>query len=305
VIARQVREGLTALLGDRVQFNVAMARHTSLRVGGPADAVATPESPTELAQMLVLCTAHRISHTLLGGGFNTLVLDAGVDGVVIRTNRLRRLEARPDATLLAEAGVSHARVTRFCSEQGLTGLEFAAGIPGTVGGWLAMNAGVPERETKDAVREVEVLSPTGAKRRRFSVNELCFAYRGLRGLAHGSVVLSAVFELTAVSPERVRNEIERVLARRRDTQPLDVPSCGSVFKNPRGDHAGRLIELAGLKGEACGGAEISSIHANFIVNKGIAKASDVLALMHRAQARVRAQTGIVLEPEVRILGRPT
>jgi UDP-N-acetylmuramate dehydrogenase len=166
-----------------------------------------------------------------------------------------------------------------------------------------MNAGVPERETKDAVREVEVLSPTGTKRCRLPRARLRFVYRGLRGLAPGSVLVSCLFSVTPVPPQRVRDEVERLLARRRAMQPLDVPSCGSVFKNPPGDHAGRLIELAGLKGERLGGAEISSVHANFIVNQGSATASDVLGLMRRVQQRVHASTGIVLRPEVRILGR--
>jgi UDP-N-acetylmuramate dehydrogenase len=286
-----------------VRFDVSMSRFTSLRVGGPADAVATPESPAELERLLSLCAMHHIPHTILGGGFNTLVLDGGIEGVVLQTNRLRRLEPRPDRTVLSEAGVSHAQITRLCCERGLAGLEFGAGIPGTVGGWLTMNAGVPERETKDAVREVEVLSPTGAKRRRLPRERLRFAYRGLRGLAPGSVLVSCLFSVTPMPPQRVRDEVERLLARRRTMQPLDVPSCGSVFKNPRGDHAGRLIELAGLKGERRGGAEISSVHANFIVNQGSATASDVLGLIRRVQQQVHALTGIALEPEVRILGR--
>lgn len=303
MIPRPARRALEEALGDRVRFGVPLARHTAFRVGGPADALATPETRDELARLLGVCAAHRLPRVVLGNGFNTLVRDGGLDGVAIRLPRLRRLEARPDATLRAEAGVSHARVVRLAVERGLGGLEFAAGIPGTVGGWIAMNAGVPGHEMRDVLVEAEVLSPTGARRRALGVEALRPVYRGLRGLAPGSVIVSALFRLRRVPPERVRAEIERVLARRRVTQPLDLPSFGSVFKNPPGDHAGRLIELAGLKGARVGAAQISSIHANFIVNHGGASAHDVLALMQRAIAMVREQTGIQLEPEVRIVGR--
>jgi UDP-N-acetylmuramate dehydrogenase len=205
----------------------------------------------------------------------------------------------------AEAGVSHARVTRFCVERGLAGLEFGAGIPGTVGGWTAMNAGIGQRELKDAVLEIEVMSPTGSFIRHLSRETLRFTYRALRGLAPGSVILSTLLGVTPSTAEAVRAVIEPQLERRAVTQPLDVPSCGSVFKNPPGDFAGRLIEAAGLKGLRVGGAEISTLHANFIVNRGGAKAADVLALIERTRAAVREVSGITLEPEVRIVGRKT
>ncbi len=297
------RRALEDLLGDAVQFDVPLSRFTSLRVGGPADALVSPASREQLQTLLRACAAARLPVCILGGGFNTLVHDEGVEGVVVRLNRLRRLEERPGGGVRAEAGVSHSQIVRFTLERGLAGLEFGAGIPGTIGGWVAMNAGVPERETRDALHEVEVTSPTGRHWRRLPRGALAFRYRALRGLAPGSVVVSALFAVRPGSRERIRAEIDRTLARRRDTQPLDVPSCGSVFKNPPGDHAGRLIELAGLKGERAGGAQISSVHANFIVNRGAATAADVLTLIRRAQAAVREKTGIRLEPEVHIVGR--
>jgi UDP-N-acetylmuramate dehydrogenase len=305
VIPETARAELQELLGERVRFDAPLARHTSLRVGGPADALAAPRDRSELARLLELCARHRLAHVVLGHGFNTLVLDGGVEAVVIQLARFRRIEARPGPALFAEAGVSHRQLVNFCVEHGLAGLEFGAGIPGTLGGWLAMNAGIPEREIGDAVREIEVTSPTGEKTRRLAREELEFRYRALRGLAPGSLIVSALLGVTAAEPRQVRSEVARLLAKRAASQPLDVPSCGSVFKNPPGDYAGRLIEAAGLKGLRVGDAEISPVHANFIANLGRARAADVLALVERARERVAREFGIELEPEVRILGRPS
>jgi len=303
VIGASAREALVAALGEDVAFDVPMARYTSLRVGGPADAVATPADRQALARLLRVCAAHRLPHRVLGRGFNLIVRDEGVDGVMIRLARFRRIEERPGGGLRVEAGVSHATLTRFCRERGLAGLEFGAGIPGSLGGWIAMNAGIGDRESKDVVREIEVVSPTGAQRRHLGRERLRFRYRGLRGLAPGSVVVAALLRVEPDAPEAVAAEVERLLARRAATQPLDVPSCGSVFKNPPRRFAGQLIEAAGLKGQRVGAAEISALHANFIVNRGGATASDVLALIGQARAKVRCRTGILLEPEVRVWGR--
>jgi UDP-N-acetylmuramate dehydrogenase len=303
VIARAARAEIEEALGDRVRFEAPLSRFTSLRVGGPADVLATPESRADLARLLAICARHRLPHLVLGAGFNTLALDAGVEGVVIQLGRLRSLEERPGGMLRAEAGVSHNQLLKLCIRQGFSGLEFGAGIPGTIGGWVAMNAGIPSREVQHVVREIEVMAPTGAGIRHLERRALRFVYRGLRGLAPGSVILSALFAVSFSTPALVKAEVDRLLARRAQTQPLDVPSCGSVFKNPPGDHAGRLIELVGLKGHRLGGAQISPLHANFIANLGGATAADVLALMHEAQVRVLAQTGRRLVPEVRVIGR--
>jgi UDP-N-acetylmuramate dehydrogenase len=303
VIPRAARAELEEALGDGVRFEVPLARFTSLRVGGPADALAAPADRAELARLLGICARHRLPHLVLGAGFNTLALDAGVEGVVLQLGRLRRLEERPGGMLRAEAGVTHNQLTKLCIRGGFSGLEFGAGIPGTIGGWVAMNAGIPLREVQHVVREVEVMTPSGTGIRHLGRDSLRFVYRALRGLAPGSVILSALFAVSLSTPARVKAEVDRLLARRGATQPLDVPSCGSVFKNPPGDHAGRLIEAVGLKGLRVGGAQISTLHANFIVNLGGATAADVLALMREAQARVLAQTGRRLEPEVRVIGR--
>lgn len=303
MIPDAVRSELSAALGRSIEFDVAAARLTSLRVGGIADALATPPDRRALASLLRLCAKHRLPRRVIGRGFNTIVRDEGVDGVLIQLAKLKRLEERPAKLLRVEAGVSHATLTRFCRERGLAGLEFGVGIPGTIGGWIAMNAGIGTRELKDVVREVEVMSPAGRFVRSFTRDALCFRYRALVGLAEGSVVISALLAIEISDRRRVEEASARLLARRRATQPVDQPSCGSVFKNPRGHSAGQLIEAAGLKGETRGGAMISPLHANFIVNLGGATASDVLSLIGHARALVRLKTGIQLEPEVKIWGR--
>lgn len=301
LIGAKAQASLADLLGPRVGFGVSVARHTSLGVGGPADALATPHSAAEVEALVALCAAHELPLHVLGGGFNTLLLDGGLPGVVLRTQKLRGLEVDRDHVVRAEAGVSHSQITRLCLDRGLAGLEFAAGIPGSVGGWVAMNAGIPDREIGACVVDVEVATQAG--RQTLGRADLEFVYRGVRGLPPGCVVVAARFQLTPAPREAVRTAVDRHLAHRRTTQPIDQPSCGSVFKNPPGERAGQLIELAGLKGLAHGGAQISSVHANFIVNTGGARAADVVALIERARQEVRTRRGIELEPEVKIVGR--
>jgi len=303
VIAATARQALVRALGDAVEFDAPMTRHTSLRIGGPADALASPSSRDDLATLLALCEQLEIPSLVIGAGFNLLVSDAGIDGVVIRLNRFRRLEERPDPAVFAEAGVTHASLTRFCVERGLSGLEFGAGIPGVVGGWVTMNAGIGTREVVDVVREVEVIGPGRQGSRSLGMDALDFSYRSFRSLEPGAVIVSALFEVRRADPADVRSEVDRLLAARAQTQPLNIPSCGSVFKNPEGDFAGRLIEAAGLKGEREGGAQISSLHANFIANTGGATAADVQRLIERAREAVEKTSGVRLEPEVRIVGR--
>jgi UDP-N-acetylmuramate dehydrogenase len=266
------------------------------------DALATPETREETARTLEICAAHQTPHYVIGAGFNTLAVDDRLEGVALQLGKLRRLEERPDCSLRVEAGVSHSQLMNFCIERGLAGLEFGCGIPGTIGGWLAMNAGIPGREVKDVVQEIEVISPTGREVTRLPRAELRFTYRALRGLAPGSVIVSALLRVNLSDTDSVRAEVDRLLAARSNSQPLNVPSCGSVFKNPPGDFAGRLIEAAGLKGRRLGGAEISPVHANFIANRGGATAADVLALIQEAQAAVWRTAGVRLVPEVRVIG---
>lgn len=270
-------------------------------MGGPADAFARIESRDELARVALWCRARGVPLLVLGGGFNLLVRDGGVRGVVARLAGLRDVALGPDGSLRAEAGASHSAVTRFAADHGRAGLEFAIGIPGTVGGWIAMNAGTREREMKDVVTSVELFDPAPGVIVTRARAELVFRYRHTE-LPHGAIVLGASFATTADSPDAIRERHKSLMARRRATQPVDQPSCGSTFVNPPGDFAGRLIEAAGLKGAAVGGAMISPLHANFIVTRPGARAADVLALIGRARDTVRAKTGVSLETEVRIVG---
>lgn len=303
MIAPASRQALEALLGERVEFGAPLSRHTALRIGGPADALARPADRADLLALLRLCADHGLPHHVLGGGFNTLVRDGGADGVVIHLGRFRRVDFEPPSALRAEAGVSHATLTRTCIERGLSGIEFGAGIPGSVGGWTAMNAGIGSRDLGDALIEADVASGDGARIETLSRDALDPRYRALGGLAPGAIIVSTLLRVTPSDPASVRAEVDRLRDQRARTQPLDLPSCGSVFKNPPGDFAGRLIEAAGLKGARVGGAEISTLHANFIVNREGARAADVLALIERARKTVQERFGVELEPEVRIVGR--
>ena len=292
---------LRTRFGGRVVFGEPLAKYTSLRVGGPADALVRVEDRDELRDLWDLCRSHAVPLCVLGGGFNTLVRDGGLRGVVVRLQGLRRIETAAGGGLFAEAGVTHSTVSRFCADHGLAGLEFSVGIPGSVGGWLVMNAGIPDREMKDLVRSIDVLDPASGRIETRERARLHFSYRTLE-LAPGSVLLAAHFETHAGDPEQIQAKMRRYMLARRDTQPIDQLSCGSVFKNPEGDYAGRLIEAAGLKGAPEGQAEISPLHANFIVNRGGASASDVLRLIDRARDAVHAEFQISLETEVRVTG---
>lgn len=304
MIEASARHALEARLGDRVEFDVPLARHTSLRIGGPADAVVTPADRAELRAVLEICTDHALPTMVFGAGFNLLVREGGIRGVVLRLKKLRRIDRVGAALISVEAGASHATITRYCVEQALTGLEFAAGIPGTLGGWLAMNAGIGVREMKDVVFDIDVLDRTGKHELQVARHQLDFRYRALRGLDPGSIIVAARLRVEESEQAKVQSEIDRLLAHRQASQPIDIPSCGSVFRNPPGHFAGQLIEAAGLKGAREGAAEISSVHANFIVNHGGATASDVLGLIERARAQVATDTGIQLETEVKLLGTP-
>lgn len=294
-------QALSRVAPGAVVFDEPMARHTSLRVGGPADALVRPGSREQAGELLRLCARREIPVYVLGNGFNTLVRDEGIRGVVLQLRNLRGLRAEESGRIIAEAGVTHSSLSRLGSSDGISGLEFAAGIPGTVGGWLRMNAGIPGREMRDVVEMIEILDPSGEKVVELRTPELEWSYRAL-AIPDGAVVLSAVFATQRGDPAEIRARMREQLENRQGSQPLDEASCGSVFKNPEGDHAGRLIEAAGLKGATSGGAQISTLHANFMVNLGGAVATDFLALIERARSEVQRQFGVELEPEVRIYG---
>ena len=281
-----------------------MARHVSWRAGGNASQVYQPADTADLQFFLTTLPAGEPVY-FVGLGSNLLVRDGGLKGTVILTHwALRGLRLEPGGTeIYAEAGLPGPRVARFAAMHGLTGAEFLAGIPGTVGGALAMNAGCYGRETWDIVQRVHTVGRNGEVRARLP-SEYRIAYRDVRHKEDSEEwFLSATFRLVPGDGAASRERIKELLARRIATQPLGEPNAGSVFRNPRGDFAARLIEACGLKGRAIGGAVISTKHANFIVNRGYARAADIEALIDCAQAAVREKFGIELEREVRIIGK--
>ncbi len=290
--------------GQRIRFDCPMDRYTTFRIGGKAEALFFAERRDELQGMVAWLRQEGISYIVVGRGSNLLVRDEGFEGLVILLcGELAAVEKDRDDenAVLAGGGLGIAELLRFCRGQGLAGLEFLAGIPGTVGGAVAMNAGAWGREIEGVVLDVEMLTPQAD----FTVpdrSKLTFRYRGL-SIPEGSIIVRAGFGLRPESPETIARRLADYLTRRKKKQPLDVPSAGSVFKNPPGAYAARLIEEAGLKGQRIGGAMISPQHANFIVNTGRATAEDVLALIELARVRVQQDAGALLELELKVVGR--
>jgi UDP-N-acetylmuramate dehydrogenase len=284
----------------RIRRNEPMSRHTSWHVGGPAEVYFTPSDRADLASFLRSLPPEVPVHWV-GLGSNLLVRDGGIAGVVISTHgTLDRLERAGADTVYAEAGVACARIARQCIKWGLGPAEFFAGIPGTLGGALAMNAGAFGGETWRHVTKVETIDREGREHRR-EASEYRVSYRHVEAPAPQEWFLAATLRFEERAPEH-RGEIDALLERRKATQPIGEWSCGSVFTNPPGDHAARLIEAAGLKGLTIGGASVSLKHANFIVNSGSATAADLERLIRRVQEDVLRTHGVRLHPEVRIVG---
>ncbi|GEJ56769.1 UDP-N-acetylmuramate dehydrogenase [Anaeromyxobacter diazotrophicus] len=276
-----------------------LAPRTAVRVGGPADLLVRPADPDDLAAVLRAAAGVGVPVLALGGGANLLVADAGVRGLVVKLPPGFGEERSDGARLVLSAGAPSSRLTARAGKLGLVGCEFAAAIPGTLGGLVAMNAGTRAGEMKDVVRRVELATADGAG--WVEAAALGFAYRTCR-LPPGAVVTRVEVELAPGDVAASRAAMDADVARRRATQPLDRPTFGSTFRNPPGDYAGRLMEAVGLKGHRAGGAAWSEVHANFIVNLGGATARDVLALIRLARGRVRDRFGVELEPEVRLAG---
>lgn len=287
----------------KVTRDEPMSRHTSFRIGGPARRMAFPQTREQLVLLLGAAEECGARPLVIGNGTNLLTPDKGLDRLVIDTSEgLSRVEAGSEPhTILAEAGASLARLADFACKQGLTGLEFAHGIPGTVGGGVCMNAGAYDGEMKQVIRGVSVLFPEeGIK--FLSAKEMDFGYRHSLLSDHpGAVVMYAVFGLTPGDPAAIREKMRDLMARRKASQPLEWPSAGSTFKRPTGYFAGTLIDQCGLKGLTVGGAQVSEKHAGFVINRGGATCADVTALIAQVQEQVFAKAGVRLEPEVRII----
>ena len=287
----------------RIEKEEPMDRHTSFRSGGPARRMAFPERGEQLVLLLDMAARCGARPLVMGNGTNLLAPDEGLDRLVIDTSAgLSRVEAGgTPGTILAEAGASLARVADFACRQGLAGLEFAHGIPGTVGGAVCMNAGAYGGEMAQVVREATLLLPEEGIR-TLTGAEMAFGYRRSFLTDHpDAVVLRAEFCLTPGDPAAIRGRMKELLEKRRASQPLEFPSAGSTFKRPEGYYAGTLIDQCGLKGLTVGGAQVSEKHAGFVINRGGATCADVKELIRQIQERVFAQAGVRLEPEVRII----
>lgn len=296
---KEIREYLPDLT---VLAEEPLLKYTSFRIGGNARRMAFPRRAEQLVLLLNFASQCGARPLVLGNGTNVLFPDEGVDRLVISTRELCRVETGTETGhITAEAGASLARVAAFACRQSLTGLEFAHGIPGSVGGGVCMNAGAYGGEMAQVIESVSVLFPDeGIK--RLSCDELHFGYRhSVLTEQPDAVVLGAVFALQQGDSDAIRTRMEELMARRRASQPLEYPSAGSTFKRPEGHFAGRLIEEAGCKGLRVGGAEVSPKHAGFVVNVGGASCADVLSLMAEVQRRVKENSGVTLEPEVRVI----
>ena len=294
-----VRAAVAGLRGS-VSFQAPLREYTSFKIGGPADVVVEPADIEDVCLVVQQARARKIPLFVLGGT-NLLIRDGGIRGIVVSLVRLRAIKEAPGSVLYAEGGVGMPTLIGYAIRHSLAGLEWAAGIPGTVAGCVVMNAGTKLGEMKDSVKAVRMVNMKGQVV-DVEAAHVSFEYR--RALLPRGIVVGVWVQLK----QGVRSEIERVvkdyLHYRRDTQPLAMPSAGCVFKNPPNGSAGRLIEEAGLKGVRVGDAEVSTKHANFMVNRGQARAADVMALIGKVRSAIRRQAGVRLELELKIVGKP-
>lgn len=302
VVAERTFEALYAKFGDKVKENVPLAPYTSARIGGPADIFLVADTSAELARIVKLLWEHEIPFTMLGGGSNVLVSDRGVRGLVV-LNRAKgvKFHAGDQPSVTVESGVVFSNLANRCASRGLAGLEWAATVPGTVGGAVYGNAGAFGGDMAGNLVSAELLTENG--KQTFTVEQMGYGYRTsvLKRGEVKAVVLSAELALKNSTKEDVTVKIQQFSAHRKTTQPPGA-SMGSMFKNPPGDYAGRLIEAAGLKGARIGNAEISPVHGNFFVNHDNTKAEDIRALIELAQRTVKEKEGVELELEIELIG---
>ena len=295
-------EKLQKIIGEsQILVNEPMASHTTFRIGGPADYFAMPQTIEELAALLKLCKEEQMPYFILGNGSNLLVGDKGFRGVVIQLYKNFDGFQIEGTKVTARAGAMLIRVAKEAGKAGLTGLEFASGIPGTIGGAMVMNAGAYGGEMKDVVTAVTVLTKDGDIK-TLTGEKMNFRYRGSVVEDEGYIVLETVMELKEGNPEEIQTRMEELSLQRRTKQPIEYPSAGSTFKRPEGYFAGKLIQDAGLRGYSKGGAQVSEKHCGFVINAGGATAADVMQLMQDVSDKVQAQFGVTLEPEVKRIG---
>lgn len=285
-------------LRGTVQFQASLKDHTSFHIGGPADVLVQPADVEDVIRLCRQTTEQRVPICVLGGT-NILVRDKGIRGVVVSLAKLRAIKEEPGSVLYVEGGVGMPTLIGHAIRKSLAGLEWAAGIPGTVAGCVVMNAGTRLGEMKSTVKAVRIVSPNGTLL-DYQVERINFAYR--RATLPRGIVVGVWLQLKPGVKSEIEQVVKDYLRYRRDTQPLSMPSAGCVFKNPKNDSAGRVVESAGLKGAAVGDACVSTKHANFIVNQGHASARDVLSLIRKVRAGVARKTGIKLELELKLVG---
>ena len=297
----EFQKKITALLPNlELRLNEPMAKHTSFRIGGGAEVMAFPKQPEELAELLKLSALLDCKCAILGAGTNVLAPDAGLSGLVIcLKDCLDGMQKLSDTRIRVMAGVTMSRAAVFAANLGMSGLEFAHGIPGSIGGGVYMNAGAYGGEICQVCHRVQVMDRQG-NTRWLSREEMAFSYRHSVLEETGDIVICAEFTLTPAEPEAIKARMKELIGKRSASQPLDLPSAGSAFKRPVGGYAAALIDAAGLKGFRVGNAAISEKHAGFAVNLGGATADDVKALLKTVSDRVFEQSGIRLEPEIRI-----
>jgi len=289
--------------GKDILFDVPMSQYTTLRIGGNVEALYKARDLNALKEMKAFFMDEGIPYLVTGRGSNLLVRDGGLKGVaIILEGSLAAINSTSMAEpyIVAGAGTTLYELVTFCIENGLSGAEFLAGIPGTVGGGVAMNAGSWGQDMKDVIIEVTILAGRGIVEKR-EREVLAFDYRGLE-LNAGEIILNAMLSLKFYKSALIREKVTLNMKQRKERFPFDMPSAGSIFKNPEGDYAGRLIEAVGLKGKTVGGAMISSKHANVIVNKEKASSSDILSLMDLAAGKVKEMFDIQLLPEIKVVG---
>ncbi len=288
------------LIGSEIDQMYPMSKYTSLRVGGLADILVTPNNLEEFKKLLDLLTRSGEPWVVLGAGSNTVVYDTGIEGVVVSTRKLKKIEITDEDKVYAETGAVLGTILNKTIKAGLTGFEFAAGIPGTVGGGIFMNAGANGGEIKDVLETVWVW--LGGEEIAIDRKDLKFEYRKSY-LPEGSVITRASFGLKQGSPQEIERSVKEYMDKRNRTQPIKMSNTGSIFKNPPEIPAGKLLDELGFKGLSIGGAKFSEMHANFIVNAGCASASDVLGLIEKAKKEALDKRGITLETEVRVIGK--
>ena len=295
-------EAVSKILQENQYYiNEPMSKHTTFNIGGPADYLLFPANIDQVSNLVILLNEYDIPHTILGNGSNVLVLDKGIRGAVVKFHEPMSYKVCEGNRIIAGAGAYLKHVSDFAAEQGLTGMEFACGIPGSLGGAVFMNAGAYDGEMKNIVTQVKTVAHTG-KIITYEKDELDFGYRHSVFQHNHQAICEITLELQPHNKEEILAKMADFTSRRESKQPLELPSAGSTFKRPQGYFAGTLIDETGLKGLQVGGAQISTKHAGFVVNSGHATAADVLNLIKEVQEQVYAKNGVKLYPEVRIIG---